>query len=133
MSWGERSCKWYWRDDSTCRPEFHTCNTECPQYEKRKPEQENQGPNTMNNCPRCGMETVGKYGDPETGEIYRIYFECGSNEYLVGEFEQSQACARISELNKEVEKLNAELDAHHEGRVICVHCGKPVYEEKEPS
>jgi len=35
MSWGERSCRWAWRNDKPCKPEFMTCNTRCSDYYER--------------------------------------------------------------------------------------------------
>ena len=32
MSWGERSCKWLYRNDRKCNPTMMGCNVSCKQY-----------------------------------------------------------------------------------------------------
>lgn len=33
MSWGERSCKWYFDQQKTCKPTMINCNVNCEKYE----------------------------------------------------------------------------------------------------
>lgn len=56
MSWGERSCTLY--GSCTHKPEFHTCNVNCPYYVwngKTKPDSvKTVKPFRRSGCPICG-------------------------------------------------------------------------------